>query len=484
MVMLRGWRVRAVQTFAVVLLLVGAGTAQRYDGEAKKNLGSYIAAIPGALVKVCSNAGTGTPCSPGVTLYTDSTLTTSTGSSTLTADANGNYHFYTTPGLVEVQETDPVTGITYTRHDVVIYTPFAGSTTSAGVFTNTSNHCGLTSMVNGAAMTMFSSSGAGSYTQDAVCGGVIIPVGATVTQANGVTGMVENHSDGPVVTNGTASMGGYFQTHNFGSNTATWGVNTVGVLMTGGNNATLQNEVDFDIQSGVTGAIVNGWVINFPYFDSAPAGAIGVTVIKPGCTTPNFGTYAATGCPQLGYGYKMEDGAAPVALYVGKTGTGNNKGSAAIQFKSTTSGGVDRTATLNTDQNGSLDLTPGSGGSVVLVGPTVTTGNITTSTGTITGANLKSTSGVAAGAGMQHVRVAGCATAATVGAVCTTTVTWGVAFADTSYSAACNGDLVTSGVPTDGGLSAKTTTTVTFRTIAATAAAAQSTTVDCVAMHD
>jgi hypothetical protein len=115
-----GWRMRAVQTFAVVLVLVGSAMAQRYDGEAKKNLGTYIAAIPAASVKVCSAGATGTPCTPGATLYTDATLGVSTGSSTLTADANGNYHFYAQTGLYVVQETDPVTGVTFTKRDQVV----------------------------------------------------------------------------------------------------------------------------------------------------------------------------------------------------------------------------------------------------------------------------------------------------------------------------------------------------------------------------
>lgn len=84
----------------------------------------------------------------------------------------------------------------------------------------------------------------------------------------------------------------------------------------------------------------------------------------------------------------------------------------------------------------------------------------------------------------KQIRVAGCATAAAAGAVCTTAVTWTTAFADTNYSVTCGGALVTSGVPVDGGLSAKAAGSVTFRTIAMTAVAAQYTNVDCQANHD
>lgn len=80
--------------------------------------------------------------------------------------------------------------------------------------------------------------------------------------------------------------------------------------------------------------------------------------------------------------------------------------------------------------------------------------------------------------------VAGCATAASVGAACTTTVTWTTAFADTNYTVSCGGELVTSGVPVVGGVTGKSTTSVTFQTVAATAAAAQFTGIDCEAIHD
>lgn len=81
-------------------------------------------------------------------------------------------------------------------------------------------------------------------------------------------------------------------------------------------------------------------------------------------------------------------------------------------------------------------------------------------------------------------RVSGCATTASAGAVCTTTVTWTTAFGDANYTAVCNGDLITSGVPLNGGFTAKDAASVTFQTVAATAAAAQYTAVDCIAIHD
>lgn len=80
--------------------------------------------------------------------------------------------------------------------------------------------------------------------------------------------------------------------------------------------------------------------------------------------------------------------------------------------------------------------------------------------------------------------VAGCATAAVAGSTCTTTVTWNTTFADQNYTPVCGGELVTSGVPVNGGLTAKANGSITFQTVAGTAAAAQYTGIDCTAVHD
>jgi hypothetical protein len=80
--------------------------------------------------------------------------------------------------------------------------------------------------------------------------------------------------------------------------------------------------------------------------------------------------------------------------------------------------------------------------------------------------------------------VAGCATGAAAGSTCTTTVTWNSSFADTSYTPVCGGELVTSGVPVNGGIASKANGSVTFTTVAGTAAAAQYTGVNCNAVHD
>lgn len=92
---------------------------------------------------------------------------------------------------------------------------------------------------------------------------------------------------------------------------------------------------------------------------------------------------------------------------------------------------------------------------------------------------------LSSGTGINTKRVAGCATAASVGATCDTTVTaWGTSFADTNYTISCVGSGITSGVPLNGGVVTKGTTQAVFRTVAATAVAAQYTNIECVGRHD
>lgn len=85
--------------------------------------------------------------------------------------------------------------------------------------------------------------------------------------------------------------------------------------------------------------------------------------------------------------------------------------------------------------------------------------------------------------GFQHGRFGGCATAASAGSTCTSTVTWSTNFADTNYTAGCTGENP-AGVPLNGGISGKTINSMSFITVAATAVTAGYGLVDCWAVHD
>lgn len=149
-----------------------------------------------------------------------------------------------------------------------------------------------------------------------------------------------------------------------------------------------------------------------------------------------------------------------------------------------TTGGANR-ANAVYDSTAGLAGTPEYHGKLHSLSPSPAT------TGQINLANADKTCWMRSGGGGDHchgevqfARVAGCATAASLAAVCTTTVAWASGFADTSYTVTCVGAAITSGVPINGGLTSKTNTQVVFQTVSATAAAAQYTNIECVATHD
>lgn len=147
----------------------------------------------------------------------------------------------------------------------------------------------------------------------------------------------------------------------------------------------------------------------------------------------------------------------------GAAGAGNaNGGSVIISGASGTGVGV----------NGSISLNPCIGGTC---GGSGGGGNI-----------VLNTSIWQQGTGAKHIRAGSlCTTAPAAGAACTNVINWaGSAFANTNYSVVCMGDGITSGVPINGGITAKGTGSITFQTVAATASAAQYAVVDCWAAHD
>jgi len=95
------------------------------------------------------------------------------------------------------------------------------------------------------------------------------------------------------------------------------------------------------------------------------------------------------------------------------------------------------------------------------------------------------TAGSGANNPLQTQSTAGCATAASLNATCTTTITWPNAFADTNYKVTgCMGNAITSGVPALQVITAKAAASITVRTISLTAAAAQFTNIECGAVHN
>lgn len=123
---------------------------------------------------------------------------------------------------------------------------------------------------------------------------------------------------------------------------------------------------------------------------------------------------------------------------------------------------------------------------------TLSSTTLTATTATFSGTTTLSGNGVissglsSTATGWKTSRsTSGCATSASAGATCLTTITWGgTAFADTNYTPICTGEGVTSGVPLSGGITGINTSQVIFETVAGTAAAAQYTKIFCIAAHD
>jgi hypothetical protein len=116
-------------------------------------------------------------------------------------------------------------------------------------------------------------------------------------------------------------------------------------------------------------------------------------------------------------------------------------------------------------------------------GKTTTAGSLTTS-GVLTAATgINISAGVGNDqSGFKHQSVAGCTTAASVGATCPSTLAWTTPFADASYHAVCgcNGS---TGVPVVTSWSVAAGS-VSINTAALTASAATCTNISCVAVHN
>src|SRR5256885_9209915 len=97
----------------------------RYDNFVLKPLNTGgLTSVSGALITVCTSAGTGTPCTPKVAnIYSDEALTTpivgTGGAGTTNSDSGGNFGFYISPGSYVVT----VTGSGITSYTIKVVLP-------------------------------------------------------------------------------------------------------------------------------------------------------------------------------------------------------------------------------------------------------------------------------------------------------------------------------------------------------------------------
>lgn len=129
-------------------------------------------------------------------------------------------------------------------------------TNNSGVFTNTQMHEYLQSLVGGISEDEFHQVGYNGYATEGVQGGVAVPVGATIINANGVAGYVTNAADSSsgTMANAVAVFGSARAT---GNNAAVWGGNFVANSPTGIEDTFVVGG-EFDVGVGGTPAFVLG----------------------------------------------------------------------------------------------------------------------------------------------------------------------------------------------------------------------------------
>src|SRR2546423_8757610 len=107
----------------------------RVDDIAFKNLVTGIAPANGATVTVCTSAGTGIPCTPLASIYSDIALTVPQ-TNPITADSNGYYGFFAAAGTYIVT----INGAGTSGRSVTYTLPFTLSGNNA--FTGNNTHSG------------------------------------------------------------------------------------------------------------------------------------------------------------------------------------------------------------------------------------------------------------------------------------------------------------------------------------------------------
>ena len=90
-------------TWAALAALFICGTAAAQGTQFTDDVMRPSAVIPGASVRVCTSAGTGTPCTPLATIYSDQAMTAAIAGSTMTADSRGRFTFYAPAGCYQIQ---------------------------------------------------------------------------------------------------------------------------------------------------------------------------------------------------------------------------------------------------------------------------------------------------------------------------------------------------------------------------------------------
>ena len=369
---------------------------------ARGNYGVTAQVVPYAVVSV-----TDTVTGSAATIYSDPLLTAQIVPSVVTADASGNYDYYiplqycvdetvsspgagsfTTPNIcVNASTTTGIinTGTTgqfpYYASSGTILSPLSPaaallglqgissvltspqtmvgplSTSTVGVFTNTTQTAVVQGLVNGASPSMMVAGGPGTKFQDGVLGAVIVPNTSAKWQADGLNGMVDNYSNGAPGSGGTAGVGVYGQARGYGASSYNWGSNLVCILESTASTSAVctGQEIDMDyLPTNNSGTVIGQNVSAMTWMSQPAYSAAYVTNGEPGA--------------KWDVAFTSNSGAAANALIANPTATANNSPSQPIVMKAFDSTGSFRNTTIQADINGNLVLTPYTGEKVSVVG--------------------------------------------------------------------------------------------------------------------
>jgi hypothetical protein len=502
-------------------------------------VGLVVRPVSSALITVCAGAHAEIPCTPPTTIF--STTAGASQTNPFNADINGNFTFYAVPGL---NYTVSISGVGVVGYSFPFYAPLisvgsVGAVTATSVTSsngtsaltgflrigsseqlcwrnnaNTADLClnksagdvllfGTSQFALANTSNTFANSNSFTSTNN-FTGGLLANTTQTnakyaaefasaaspfygqfrIGQQNVNTGMVLGSSQ---ANNATMSIGSV-PDNTCGSGWRATDIGATDFHMGGGGLQLLEWHADSSLTAGNCFSPSLRMVLSGNQFQLNNG-----TSVIPSYTwlseSPNPGTgFFRTSSPGLGLSVSNGTFTSPsgVGQWIFLVGEQQPFTDNAINIGDTTHRVATIWAsTMSCGTAGNITCIQSDGSNNLFIGNSnVGSGGITLTPG---GGSLNLNKGLhpSNGTGYQaKAGTAGCATAASVGATCTTVVTWTNAFIDTSYTPHCDGLLITSGIPVEGGITAIAAGSVTFQTVAATAAVAQFTNIVCSAFHN
>ena len=232
--------------------------------------------------------------------------------------------------------------------------------TNPGVFTNSQANLYLVSSLGGINIgALFSSTFGGGHQTDAVSGGVLVPVGATTANNNGIAGYCQTIADSISRTEGNC-VALFGITGTLANNAAGWGMNTVIFDAAGlSGHSMIGNENDMNLLGSP--AFWKGFYL---------------TGLNQGGTLPATATGFEISTPyKIPIGFICDRGACAVGLQLNDAFGTNPSASEPIQFLSHNSGGTLFVNQIGSDSSGNLNLTASN---VVASGNLTAAGSLTT----------------------------------------------------------------------------------------------------------